>query len=101
MVAAITPRLLSGQKAEQASPTCAGAIKRGKLRFTQGYTVLLMMREARLLQASIFKIIDQNVDTVDFALLLPDLVTIADEMSSQSIQSVRSFLGAQSAAAAG
>jgi len=99
MVAAITERLLSGRKEEAADHACAGAIAHGKLRFRQGYTVALMMQETRLLQVSIFEIIDQNLDTVDFTLLLPDLMTIADEMNSQSIQSVQSFMGAQSSAA--
>jgi ActR/RegA family two-component response regulator len=98
MVAAITERLLSGRKAEPGNLACAGAIEHGKLRFLQGYTLPLMMQEMRLLQMSIFEIIDRNVDTVDFTLLLPDLMTIADEMNWHSIQSVQSLLGAQSGA---
>jgi hypothetical protein len=58
LVVAIRERLLSGRKVEPGNHACAGAIEHGKLRFRQGYTVPLMMQETRLLQMSIFELID-------------------------------------------
>jgi hypothetical protein len=68
------------------------ASEHGKLRRAQGYTIPMMVVESRLLQVSIFSILYQNVKSLEFAALLPDVMTIADEVDSQLKQQVTGFI---------
>ena len=49
-----------------------------------------------MLQVSIFEALQRNLATVDFSLLLPDVMTIADEVDSQLAQAMRSYVIAES-----
>jgi DNA-binding response OmpR family regulator len=68
------------------------AIAHGKLRFQQGYTAAMLVHESRILQVTIFGILQSNRDSLDFSLLLPDVMTIADEVDAQLTQSMESFM---------
>ena len=57
----------------------------------------MVIEESRILQVSIFNTLQNNLNTVDFSLLLADVMTIADEVDSQLKQTIVSFL--ESAAA--
>jgi hypothetical protein len=71
------------------------AVSHGQLRFRQGYTAPMMVQESRILQVSIFETIQRNLSRVDFSLLLPDVMILADEVDSQLAQSIDSFLKMQ------
>jgi hypothetical protein len=43
----------------------------------------MIVEESRILQVSIFDTLQKNLSTVDFSLLLHDVMTIADEVDSQ------------------
>jgi hypothetical protein len=45
------------------------------------------------LQVSIFQTLQDNLSTVDFSLLLMDVMTIADEVDSQLKQTIGGFMG--------
>ena len=79
----------------------AAAVAHGKLRYQQGYTAAMLVHESRILQVTIFGILQSNRDSLDFSLLLPDVMTIADEVDAQLTQSMESYmkLMAKSAAA--
>jgi hypothetical protein len=68
-----------------------GAIEHGKVRQSQGYSVPMIVEESRMLQVSIFHTLQINLSTVDFSLLLIDVMTIADEVDSQLKQTIVSF----------
>lgn len=51
-----------------------------------------MVEESRVLQVSIFETLQKNLNTVDFSLLLMDVMTIADEVDSQLKQTINSFM---------
>ena len=68
-----------------------GAILHGKIRQSQGYSVPMLVEESRMLQVSIFHTLQTNLSTVDFSLLLVDVMTIADEVDSQLKQTIVSF----------
>jgi hypothetical protein len=72
-------RLDAGTKA----PISAAAAVHGDLRHKQGYTVAMVVEESRLLQVTIFSTLHKNVKHLEFSLLLPDIVTIADEVDAQ------------------
>jgi hypothetical protein len=55
------------------------AIEHGKLRRKQGYTSAMLIHELRILQVTIFGTLQKNLSALDFNLLLPDVMTIADE----------------------
>jgi DNA-binding response OmpR family regulator len=67
------------------------AVLHGTVRFAQGYTIPMMIEESRILQVSIFQTLQNNLTTVDFSLLLIDVMTIADEVDSQLKQTIISF----------
>jgi hypothetical protein len=70
------------------------------LRRKQGYTVAMAVEESRLLQVSIFSTLHRNVKQLDFNSLLPNIVTIADEVDAQLKQQMLRFMAADAAKAA-
>jgi DNA-binding response OmpR family regulator len=67
------------------------AAEHGKIRFQQGYSLPMIIEESRILQVSIFQTLQNNLATVDFSLVLGDVMTIADEVDSQLKQTIVSF----------
>ena len=68
------------------------AVAHGKLRFVQGYTPAMIVHESRILQVTIFETLQSNLNHLDFSLLLPDVMTIADEVDAQLTQSMDSYM---------
>ena len=68
------------------------AAEHGMLRYTQGYSVEMIVDESRLLQVSIFHALHNNLHRVDLSTLLIDVMTIADEVDSQLKQSIGGYL---------
>ncbi len=61
------------------------------VRRSQGYSAPMIIEESRILQVSIFDTLQKNLTTVDYSLLLHDVMTIADECDSQLKQTIISF----------
>ena len=78
----------------------AAAIAHGKLRFLQGYSAAMLVHESRILQVTLFGTLQSNLSFLDFSLLLPDVMTIADEVDAQLTQSMDSYMDAMRAPAA-
>jgi len=76
------------------------AIAHGKLRYLQGYTPAMLVHESRILQVTLFGTLQSNLSFLDFSLLLPDVMTIADEVDAQLTQSVESYMKVMQKAAA-
>lgn len=89
-------RLDSGTKA----PISTAAGIHGDLRRRQGYTVAMAVEESRLLQVSVFTMLHKDVRHLEFNTLLPDVVTIADEVDAQLKQQMLRFMAADAAKAA-
>ena len=70
------------------------AIAHGKLRYQQGYTPAMLVHESRILQVTLFGTLQNNLSLLDFSLLLPDVMTIADEVDAQLTQSMDSYMNA-------
>ena len=70
----------------------AAAVAHGKLRYLQGYTPAMLVQESRILQVTIFGTLQINVESLDFSLVLPDVMTIADEVDAQLTQSMDSYM---------
>src|SRR6202163_238684 len=87
-------RLDAGTKA----PISKAAADHGDLRRKQGYTVAMAVEESRLLQVTIFSTLHKNVKNLEFGALLPDVVTIADEVDAQLKEQMLRFMAADEAA---
>jgi hypothetical protein len=70
------------------------AIEHGKLRRRQDYSSAMLIHESRILQVTIFGTLHENLSTLDFNLLLPDVMIIADEVDAQLTQTIGSFSNA-------
>jgi hypothetical protein len=81
-------RLDKGSKA----PVSVAASNHGELRLKQGYTAAMVVDESRILQVCIFSTLHRNERRVKFSRLLPDVVTIADEVDAQLKQQILCFM---------
>ncbi len=68
------------------------AVLHGELRYAQGYTPEMLVHESRILQVTLFETLKNNMNALDFSLLLPDVMTIADEVDAQLTQTMGSFM---------
>jgi DNA-binding response OmpR family regulator len=76
------------------------ALAHGKLRYLQGYTPAMLVHESRILQVTLFGTLESNLSFLDFSLLLPDVMTIADEVDAQLTQSMDGYMKVMQKAAA-
>ena len=61
----------------------------------------MLVHDSRILQGILFGTLQKNLSVLDFSLLLPDVMTIADEADSHLTQAMESYMGvAQKPAAA-
>src|ERR1700730_10417526 len=81
-------RLDKGSK----TPISVAASHHGELRRKQGYTAAMVVDESRILQVCIFSTLHRNEHRVKFSKLLPDVVTIAEEVDAQLKQQILCFL---------
>src|ERR1700738_3049733 len=86
-------RLDAGTKA----PISKAAAHHGDLRRKQGYTVAMAVQESRLLQVTIFATLHKNTNNLEFSKLLPDVVTIADEVDAQLKEQMLRLMAADAA----
>jgi YesN/AraC family two-component response regulator len=87
---------------EESDSICStAAVAHGQMRKLQGYTPAMLVHDSRILQVILFGTLQKNLSVLDFSLLLPDVMTIADEADSQLTQAMESYMGvAQKPAAA-
>jgi len=78
---------------ESDSACSAAAVAHGKMRKLQGYTPGMLVHDSRILQVTLFEMLQSNLSALDFSLLLPDVMTIADEVDSQLTQAMDSYMG--------
>jgi len=76
--------------------TSPSAAEHGRLRQKQGYTAAMLVEESRMLQASIFQTLQNNVQRVDLGLLLVGVMAIADEVDSQLAQAMACYVSEKS-----
>jgi hypothetical protein len=81
-------RLDAGTKA----PLSVAASHHGDLRRKQGYSVAMVVEESRLLQVCLFTTLHKNTGRIEYSKLLPDVVTIADEVDAQLKQQMLRYM---------
>jgi hypothetical protein len=100
LVEDLVVRLNSSATKDSDAAFSEAAIAHGKLRYVQGYTPAMLVHESRILQVTLFGTLQSNLALLDFSLLLPDVMTIADEVDAQLTQTMDSYMKAMRKAAA-
>ncbi len=88
----LVDRLRDSRELGSASEPSVAAYRHGILRRQQGSSVAMMIEESRLLQVSLFHVLQDNLARIDFSRLLLDVMTVADEVDSQLKQAVEAYL---------
>jgi DNA-binding response OmpR family regulator len=88
-------RETSNPGAESDSACSTAAAEHGKMRRQQGYTPGMLVHDSRILQVTLFGTLQSNLSALDFSLLLPDVMTIADEVDSQLTQAMDSYIATE------
>jgi ActR/RegA family two-component response regulator len=84
-------RPITGSPQDSDATSSPAAVLHGKLRFEQGYSPEMLVHESRILQVTLFGTLKDNINALDFSLLLPDVMTIADEVDAQLTQTMGSY----------
>jgi DNA-binding response OmpR family regulator len=84
-------RPITGSPQDSDAICSAAAVLHGELRFAQGYTPEMLVHESRILQVTLFGTLKDNMNALDFSLLLGDVMTIADEVDAQLTQTMGSY----------
>jgi len=85
-------RPITGSLQDFAATFSTAAVLHGELRYGQGYTPEMLVHESRILQVSLFETLKNNMNALDFSLLLADVMTIADEVDAQLTQTIGSYM---------
>lgn len=84
-------RLLSSTPIGSKDLISPAAARHGLDRLKQGYSAAMLVEESRMLQVSIFRTLQRNLASIDFSVLLSEVMTIADEIDSQLSQAMASY----------
>jgi hypothetical protein len=68
------------------------AVAHGKLRYLQGYSAAMLVDESRIMEVTVFGILQSNRKSLNFTLLMPDVMAIADEVDAQLAQSMAGYM---------
>jgi hypothetical protein len=71
----------------------------GELRNKQGYTLPMIVDESRILELTVFGMLQKNSALLDFSQVLRDVITVADEVDSQLKQTIIGYMEADAAKA--
>ena len=85
-------RPITGSPQDSDAICSPAAVLHGELRYAQGYTPEMLVHESRILQVTLFGTLKDNMNALDFSLLLPDVMTIADEVDAQLTQTMGSYM---------
>ncbi|HET9742505.1 MAG TPA: response regulator [Terriglobales bacterium] len=68
------------------------AVKHGVMRFRQGYTVPMVIREARILQNVIGRKMQEHLLSIQISYVIPDLIRLGATIEDLLEESIRAFL---------
>ena len=88
----LVARLLAGLPLGVAGALSTAASDHGLLRRRQGYSAPMMIEESRILQVCIFATLQRNLASIDFSVLLVQVMIIADEVDSQLRQAMECYM---------
>lgn len=68
------------------------AAKHGLIRFRQGYTIPMMVREAKVLRRVIGEYVQQNLMVINLSHLIPDILAMGEAVEDLLEESIRAFV---------
>ena len=68
------------------------AIKHGQTRFSQGYTIPMVLVEAAILEKTIAGLLQEHLLAIDISTLIPDMCQMSEGINCEVEMSVRAFL---------
>ncbi len=89
LIARLNKPIVGVEDGDTKSSNAAAA--HGVLRYEQHYTPEMLVHESRILQVTLFGTLQNNLSSIDFSLLLPDVMKIADEVDAQLMQTMGSY----------
>jgi hypothetical protein len=87
----LVARLNADQSLGIVGALSASAAEHGMNRRKQGYSVAMLVEESRILQVRIFHTLQKNHGSIDFSVLLIQVMMIADEVDLQLRQAVEGY----------
>jgi hypothetical protein len=91
----LVARLRTGIPFGSKGPLSTTAAEHGILRRQLGYTVAMMVEESRIWQVCIFHALEKNLDSINFGVLLHQVMTIADEGDPRLRQAMKCYVESQ------
>ena len=88
----LVARLRAALPFRSKAPLSVSAANHGLARRQQGYSAAMMVEESRILQVCIFHTLEMNLASIDFSVLLSQVMTIADEVDSQLRQAMECYV---------
>jgi hypothetical protein len=85
-------RLTSSKPIGSKELVSKSAAAHGINRRKEGYSAAMLVEESRMLQVCIFDTLQSNLASIDFAVVLIGVMTIADEIDSQLSQAMTSYI---------
>lgn len=70
----------------------SAAESHGKLRRRQGYTIRMLLREARILQREIYRLEQSHLLEIDISYLIPDMIRATDTLEALMTDAVSTYL---------
>lgn len=77
----------------ESEPTAAAkaAAQHGEVRYRQGYTIPLILAEARLLHRVMSACLQENLLSIDISSVIPDMIHIGESLAASVEESIRAF----------
>jgi hypothetical protein len=66
----------------------------GRLRYEQGHTPSILIHESRILQVILFGSLSRTLSSLDFSLLLPVIMMVADKVDAQRSEAMTGYMEA-------
>jgi hypothetical protein len=87
--------------ADQKASVTGAAAEHGRMRYRQGYSIPLMIEDARLLQDAIYELIQDNLLTLDLSRLISDLRRMDDTVDIELKEAIQAYIAEEKSAATG
>jgi YesN/AraC family two-component response regulator len=84
--------MLQSREGMTSSARVQAAKLHGRIRRQQGYSIPMVLEETRILQQKIFTAIQADLLSVNFSLLIPDIMRTSDTLEVQLRASIEAFL---------
>jgi len=85
----------------EAAIVTGAAAEHGRTRYRQGYSIPLMIEDARLLHDAIYEVIQDNLLSLDLSRLISDLRRMDDTVDIELKEAIQAYIAEEKSAATG